>query len=326
MKLFRKMKSGYRSIIHTMDKLNIDKSSRFSVFWDIVYCKIRFRCSYKEYASYNLHRYKNRHRKHFLFMKTRFKLYKKINGVERGGLHKSQQRQIIKTGISRDMILIPDAGEEIFLEFVRKYGKAVVKPDYGSCGLEVSLFVYENDEQALQFYRSLTAPAVCEEFICQHKEMASLHAASVNTIRVLALRDGENVNFISATLKIGGSATSIADNMVKGGMGAAVDIQTGIVKTFGYDLKNNPYTHHPISGKQIIGFQIPNWDILLKTIASAHKMIPGFPLLGWDVAVTENGVEIVEINSASGTSILQIMDQQPKGKYLTDYIKKHKHS
>ena len=324
MRIFQKFKARCRAVIRTVNLLDIEKSERFFVFWDIIYCKLRFKCLYDEYVLYRLYKYNNRYRKKFLYMMTRRKLYGEINVNCKGCLSKTDQRDMIKVGLNRAMIRLPDCGAEAFLEFARKHGKMVVKPDAGSCGLGVKLFVYENDEQAREYFSGIKIPTLCEEFIRQHEEMSKLHPASVNTIRVLALCDGENVNFLSAVLRVGGREDSVADNMQNNGLGAAIDIPTGIVKTFGHDLQYKAFAYHPVTGAQIIGFRIPKWAEVLSTIEKAHKQIPDYPLLGWDVAITEDGVEIVEINRSPGSRIVQIMDQEPKGPPLFRYIKAKK--
>ena len=43
----------------------------------------------------------------------------------------------------------------------------------------------------------------------------------------------------------------------------------------------------------------------------------------WDVAITNSGPEIIEINSAPGPKLMQLMDQKPKGQFFREYIKKH---
>lgn len=50
------------------------------------------------------------------------------------------------------------------------------------------------------------------------------------------------------------------DNFHFDGIGANINIETGIIDTIGYDVHNNVYLTHPITGKQIIGFQIPYWE------------------------------------------------------------------
>ena len=101
-----------------------------------------------------------------------------------------------------------------------------------------------------------------------------------------------------------------------------VDIATGIISTFGKDFKLNSYAYHPVSGVKIIGFQIPHWDEAINLIKTAHKRVPQCALYGWDIAITEDGVDIVEANCHPGSRIMQAMDGIPKGKTLLPMMKK----
>ena len=112
------------------------------------------------------------------------------------------------------------------------------------------------------------------------------------------------------------------DNMSLGGIGAQIDVETGVVCSSGRDFNFHAFTHHPISGAQILGLQIPHWEQAVSLVKEAHKRLPQCMLYGWDIAITETGVDIVEANSKPGTRIMQVMDAVPKGKKLLPIIKK----
>ena len=69
-------------------------------------------------------------------------------------------------------------------------------------------------------------------------------------------------------------------------------------------------TKHPETGKSFKGFRIPNWeDILLLAEKAATTFLP-LRTLGWDFAVTENGVKILEANAFYGPpNYFQPMDK-----------------
>lgn len=324
MKFLRKLKRNYGAIIRTLNFLGIEKSEHFRVFWDILYCQVRFKCLLDEYIAFQLYKYNNRYRKKFLYMRTRRKLYSKINVNVQGCLSKFLQRQMLNVGFDRAMIMLPDCGEETFLEFVRNRSEVIIKPDAGSCGQGVQLFVYESDEQALDFFRGIQVSTLCEERICQHEQISKFNPTSVNTIRIMSLYNGENVDFLAAILRVGGKKDSVTDNMRNNGLCASIDIPTGIVNSFFCGLDHKVYAYHPVTCEQIIGFHIPNWEKVLVIVENAHKQLPDYPVLGWDVAVTEDGAEIVEFNRCPGSHIVQFIDHEAKGASLFRYIKEKK--
>lgn len=320
MNIVKKIKAKYTVVKRTLDSTGVEPCDRFRVFWDIIYCRARFHCSYEEYLLYRYYRYQDLYRKYFITYHHRKKEYLQLNPALYTA-SKNAMYQKIRRGISRGMLFAPSCGEEQFLEFVRKHRRIIIKPDVGSCGKNIQEFVYENDAQALAFFRSVPYEFMCEEFIVQHPAMAALNPSSVNSIRLVALLKGDEIEYLSASVKSGGREGTIVDNMHSDGIGAAVDIATGIVKTFGIDYCEKEYAFHPVTGCQIIGMNIPYWKETLELVRKTHMDIPECPLLGWDVAITENGPEIIEINGNPGPKLMQLMDRLPKGRSLLQYAR-----
>ena len=152
--------------------------------------------------------------------------------------------------------------------------------------------------------------------------MSKLCPHSVNSLRITSVLKDGNVEIISATIKASAKADCVVDNMLSGGVGAQVDVESGIVTTFGIDYAFRKYTHHPITGVQIIGFQVPNWDKTIELVKQAHKRLPQCMIFGWDIAVTPDGADIIEANNRPGTRIMQAMDKVPKGQTVIPLIKK----
>ena len=175
-----------------------------------------------------------------------------------------------------------------------------------------------------KFYDSLEESSICEEFIKHHDDMNLLNPATVNTVRFLSIRKDDGVEIISASLRIGNNKERIVDNMRKGGIGAQVDLKTGIIITFGHDYDGNTFIEHPATGCRILGFQLPNWDKALELVKTAHSKLPQCALLGWDIALTQTGADIIEANTAPGPLLTQFMDLEPKGEQVIAMMKKNK--
>lgn len=301
-------------------KVDSGKWSRFLICLDYIYCQVRYHITSSEYLDLQFYNYKHRYRKNFLLTYHHNEKFCKINtrGFTRSK-YKFYQR--IPDCFSRELILAPACGEDAFLEFCRKHKAIVTKPDGGSCGADVSIFTYKNDEQAREYFSKISDDFVCEEFICQHEKMTEMSPFSVNTIRILTLLEEGEVEIISACLKTGNRIGCIADNLRKGGVGAQIDVKTGIVSTCGFDYDGNYYVNHPLSGVQFWGFNIPNWDEAIALVKRAHKRLPQCQLLGWDIAITQNGADIVEANNRPGMRLTQMADRIPKGEKVLRAIR-----
>lgn len=57
----------------------------------------------------------------------------------------------------------------------------------------------------------------------------------------------------------------------------------------------------------MLGFRIPNWNKVLDTVCQAAKVMGRVGYIGWDIAVLEDGCEIIEANvNYPGTNIIQL--------------------
>ena len=53
--------------------------------------------------------------------------------------------------------------------------------------------------------------------------------------------------------------------------------------------------HHPDTGTLLEGY-LPNWETVKKGVYDISMMIPQLEYLGFDIAITEDGFKILEIN------------------------------
>lgn len=115
-----------------------------------------------------------------------------------------------------------------------------------------------------------------------------------------------------------GSATADVDNFHNGGVGYPLDLHTGVVYKQGVDLKGNTHTYHPSSGTLMLGFKIPNWQNLKGFVLNAARKFPQSRYIAWDVAVLEDGFEMVEGNYNGDPGLLQALDKVGKKEIFTE--------
>ena len=53
---------------------------------------------------------------------------------------------------------------------------------------------------------------------------------------------------------------------------------------------------HPGTDIVMLGYRIPNWDKVIEGSEKAAEMLPQIRIIGWDVAITEDGIELIEGN------------------------------
>ena len=141
-----------------------------------------------------------------------------------------------------------------------------------------------------------------EKQLIQEPVLSKFNPDTVNTIRVLTYKD----KVISAAVRFGGKGAFV-DNTAKGGVAVSLDIDTGILQSYGlreYDL--NHYSEHPGSHLQFKDTFVTQWADAKALVERTLKYLPYFNSVGFDVATTVNGPVIIEINTGAGIYLSQM--------------------
>lgn len=210
--------------------------------------------------------------------------------------------------LGRRWIYPKEATRTEFLEFIETDPVIIVKPRCGGCGQGVRRIRVQRDA-VNSVYNELTEnDSIAETCIRQVDIMNKFHPASVNTVRVYTVLTNSGVRIMAAAFKIGNGG-AVIDNHAAGGILAAVDVESGLVYTTGIDKYSTRYIIHPMSGEQIVGFQIPMWDQVRQLVAQLANRVPDIRYVGWDVALTDHGPVVIEGNNRGMFDLQQQADQ-----------------
>lgn len=220
-----------------------------------------------------------------------------------------------------------------FSEFFKKFSKSqriIYKPIKGNCGrgveaFEVSFFKMWTIYHKLKKYQE----GVVEEYVVQHPDVSAISPYAVNTMRIVTMSSnsfavtdsGEKMDVAYVALRIGG-ADAVVDNFHSGGMVACVDKNTGEVVTDAVDMEGHVYKVHPATEKTIRGFKVPFFQESLSMVSEAieKNQIEGY--LGWDIAITENGPVLIEVNTMPAVALLSA-PYVPEKKGMKDLMEKY---
>ena len=151
------------------------------------------------------------------------------------------------------------------------------------------------------FYRELISqeePWLLQEKVLQHPVLAALHASSVNSARIITLRnDDGDVTTWAAALRIGVGAAEV-DNTTSGGLAAHVDLTSGLCEAASSRSSIRTIARHPDTGCDIEGLVLPYWDVVMETARNAHRSLPFARSLGWDIAFGLEGPVVLEVNGS----------------------------
>ena len=209
---------------------------------------------------------------------------------------------------------------EQFCETFKDTERVMYKPIAGHRGYGVEA-IYLTPETMKDIYdRLVTYPeGVVEAFIKQHPEMCKLSPTSVNSLRFVTFSsnkkpvtpDGKMVDIAYSIVRFGREG-AIVDNLHSGGMVANVDLETGCLATDGADRNGDMWVTHPDTGVTIKGFKIPYFEEAREMVKEdiATRKVEGS--IGWDIAISENGPMLLEVNDRPGSDGLQTAPAQAK--------------
>lgn len=201
--------------------------------------------------------------------------------------------------------------------------KVVLKSTDGQCGRGI-VIKDSRDIHAHDLVAELesTGNDMAEEFVVQHPDLQRLSPSGLNTLRLITQinKDGD-VDFLGGRLRI--TLNNSVDNLAAGNLAAEVDLTTGIIKrpaVYSDITKPAESVTHPITKTPIVGFQVPLFQESCEMVRQAALLHPQNRSIGWDVAITTNGPELIEANHDWCKLLWQLPVQTGLKETLEDYL------
>jgi len=132
----------------------------------------------------------------------------------------------------------------------------------------------------------------------QHAAINTIYQHSINTIRFDTYIDKKGKTHILSAFMRFGAGGSFVDNSSSGGMYLSVDIEKGKLVGKSHQLMKNggkQLERHPDTNTLFDGFAIPYFQESKILIKKAVSYIPD-RIIGWDVAISNNGPILIEGN------------------------------
>ena len=287
-----------------------------SMFW----CVLRHGSSPAEYAHLNFDKKSDRERARYFTMFRFERFIKKANaGDKRLFVDKTAFNRRFAPYLGRDWLDLSKASFEEFAGFVRSHGQVMLKATSLSCGKGISRYTYDPADDLRALYDA-NRDMLAEQVVVQHPDLAAFNPGSTNVPRLNTMVDSQgNVHVFSAFLRTG-CGEAVVDNMGAGGMAAHIDVDTGVVTTPAIDMHRREYIAHPVTGKVFLGFTVPRWEEAKAAVIAAAKETPDMRYIGWDVAVTADGVCLIEGNDRADICVRQFVDRRGWYRELTQLL------
>lgn len=303
-----------------MEKINrapayLGRSEDEALLADMLYSFFALGFAAEEYVYYKLENKSVDERQTFLGDRVRFRYHCSLNNLIDSSVFTDKVRTYrrFEPFFKREALEIRNAGDfPAFEQFVKRHPRFVCKNVFEACGRGVRLVDSASCGKTVreQFDEMVSdTKYIVEEVIRQSEIMAAFNDTSVNTVRFVTMTTEDGIETPFSFFRVGAKG-SFVDNAGSGGCVSGVDTSCGRIETMGYDEYGSSYVCHPGSGKQFEGFQIPDWDSLVRVAKEAAAKVPGVKIVGWDFAHTDDGWVLVEGNAMSQIGVLQIAYQR----------------
>ena len=196
--------------------------------------------------------------------------------------------------------LSPITWEEALARCGQK-GQYIVKPTKDSFeGFDIHCFDSETDREAVKKLLDGYGKQdyIVQKFVSQHPDLAALNPSSVNTVRFITVVLNGKAHILSSILRVGAAGNKV-DNVAQGGYQCTIRPDGTLEKlAFTHINGQGTYTEQTASGVRFEGFSVPAWDALRQTALDLAVKLPFLKLIGWDLAVDEQGdVVAIEFNA-----------------------------
>lgn len=204
----------------------------------------------------------------------------------------------------------------------QKSEKVVLKYSKGQAGQEVKVVSTNgmSPDDLLGLMKSQNFDLI-ETFVIQHDALMKIAPRGLNTVRIVTQLVGSDVKIIGTILRL--SVYENVDNMRAGNIALPLDPETGITTDSGVyaDISKEDVKIHPLTGLNLVGFQVPFWKECKEIAIKAALLTPENKSIGWDVAITNDGPLLIEGNHNWSHELWQLPVRKGQKQVLLQFIK-----
>ena len=287
-----------------------ENKSTFYLFNHFLLTFLKSGCGYSDYLNYQLYNKTFKEISEYVTIKHQDKFYELVSPAKYKTFFTIKPNFLnnFKDFINRDFF--ENGTVDDLKKFLSNNEEFMVKPRDGLGGKGVYKEYRKNIKDVNEFYDYLKNNNLfIEEYVKQNKEINKLCKESVNTIRIMTFAYNGKSEIVYAAMRIGNGVNNV-DNFHQGGMGCKIDLDKGILIGDAYDKDLNHFKVHPKSKVKFDGFKIPYWEEAKKLVLDASKVNNNIHMVGWDVAITDDGPTLIEGNRRPGFDLIQVLSKR----------------
>lgn len=225
--------------------------------------------------------------------------------------------RIFKNYVNRDWIDLRITSLKQFKDFIKDkeviFGKK--QNDFGSHGIRKVILSEITDINKLYKELKDNKQILVEEGIVQHPTLDKFNPYAVNTLRIITLLDKNNkVHIIGNAFRINtndDNAISCFDAFMK------IDEKGNLISNC-VDDNQVIHKYHPDVKIKFDTLKVPFAKESFKMAKEAALLVPEIRYVGWDIAITKDGPEILEGNEFPSYGLIQYYLISGKRGHLED--------
>ena len=290
----------FSGFFNTIEQMHKDSGiSRIKLLFDVIHCGIKFGAGYNDYKWFRFYEIGDDLRKDYINRTKNNQIVRALNNPDYYYLinDKIEFNKLFNDFLYRDWINLKECSFDEFESFIHKHDPIIIKPIDLTGGYGVEKLYRKDFETIKKMYDYIIEHKayLVEQCVIQHEQLNTLYPYAVNTYRIMTIKTDDQVDIISAYIRIGNNG-AVVDNHHSGGMASPVDIETGEILYPAIDIDCNLFEYHPMTNTKIPGYILPCWKESLDLVKKAALLVPELRYIGWDVAITETGPAIIEGN------------------------------
>ncbi len=153
-----------------------------------------------------------------------------------------------------------------------------------------------------------------QELLRPHSATEASCGRALTTMRIIVVLFKEGPEIVSARWRIP-TGSNVTDNFAHGSTGnllGFLDLASGVVtRILAGQGKHIVETRvHPLTGKRLVDTALPDWALVQDLCLNAATAFPGLRLQHWDVALTDSGPVLLEVNALGDMSLGELLSDE----------------
>lgn len=229
--------------------------------------------------------------------------------------------EYLSTGNHRGKLedLLNKEGELFFKNVALEAGDGVFNARKLGTGIMV-------DEQKLSWPELMDRMAkgvwLVQSKLVSHASLRKINGSALNTTRIVTILSKSGPMYLNG-FQAFATGNARTDSWSKGAVYVGIDVENESLKEYGIyhpaDPTNSIASYHPDSQIVFKEYKVPFLKDAVQLCIQAHRLLYNNFIIGWDVAITDQGPVIVEANEKPGINAVQCVDGGCKQTMLACY-------